>query len=368
MASSLRVFGIFARQWIPCSPQARRWYVAIVASTQTVPINVIGALAQFAEDQGWSAEEILAGAGISPMLLKSDRARVTEDQLVALVRRLWRMTDDEIFGIGRYPVPRGTFRLLCYGLVGAKDMRGALERLAGFLRALPAFPLEVDIPEEGNEISIFVNLRPRKPSDQLSLVVGLGSTARLLAWMLRRNLTPTRIELPFSPPANDDLMRTLLDAPVVIDSDRAALIIDSSWLGCPIMRDESDIEDLIAHAPRGILARPRYQTSVADQVRGILEAGIRNGELPHADEVATRLNISQQTLRRRLADEGTSTRELTEAVRRDAAISSLVKGEEAIATLSQRLGFSEQSTFARAFRQWTGSTPGAYRRQGHAGS
>lgn len=333
-------------------------------STQTVPINVIGALAQFAEDQGWSAEEILARAGISPMLLKAERARVTEDQLVALVRGLWRMTDDEIFGVGRYPVPRGTFRLLCYGLVGAKDMREALERLAGFLRALPAFPLEVEIPEDGEEISIFVNLQPRKPSSQLSLLVGLGSTARLLAWMLRRNFTPSRIELPFAPPAGDELTHTLLDAPVVVNAERAALVIDRAWLGCPIMRNEDDIEELIAHSPRGILARPRYQTSIADQVRCILESGIRKGQLPHAEEVAARLTISQQTLRRRLADEGTSTRELTEAVRRDAAIASLVKGRETIAELSERLGFSEQSTFARAFRQWTGSTPGAYRRQG----
>lgn len=336
------------------------------SSPRTLPINAISALAQFAADKGWSAEDLLDGAGISPMLLTAEKARVTEDQLVALVQRMWRVTGDEIFGIGKHPVPRGTFRLLCYGLVGAKDMRGALELLNGFLGALPAFPIDVDIPEEGENVAVVVNLKPRKPSNQLSLVIGMGSTIRLFAWMLRRNLTVTRIELPFSRPEHDEFFATLLDGPITYDADRAAIVLDQSWLGSPMMRSESDIEELIATSPRALIARPRYQTSVGDQVRRILEAGLRKSEIPSADEVASRLSVSPQTLRRKLADEGTSTRELTEDVRRDAAIASLVAGKESIADLSERLGFSEQSTFARAFRQWTGSTPGAYRRQGGA--
>ncbi|MEV4443287.1 helix-turn-helix domain-containing protein, partial [Streptomyces sp. NPDC049577] len=64
---------------------------------------------------------------------------------------------------------------------------------------------------------------------------------------------------------------------------------------------------------------------------------------------------------RRLRQEGTSYRLLKDQARRDAALSSLAQGAEPIAELAARLGFSEDTAFHRAFRRWTGSTPGAYR-------
>ena len=83
--------------------------------------------------------------------------------------------------------------------------------------------------------------------------------------------------------------------------------------------------------------------------------------VPSGDEVATRLSISQQTLRRRLAADGTSLRGVRDQVLRDAAITALVDGDESIGELSIRLGFSEPSAFTRAFRRWTGNPPSAYR-------
>jgi AraC-like DNA-binding protein len=69
-------------------------------------------------------------------------------------------------------------------------------------------------------------------------------------------------------------------------------------------------------------------------------------------------------MRRLLREEGTSVTRIREDLLRDAAITSLVRGEETVTQLSERLGFSEPSAFHRAFRRWTGSAPGAYRPRG----
>jgi AraC-like DNA-binding protein len=71
--------------------------------------------------------------------------------------------------------------------------------------------------------------------------------------------------------------------------------------------------------------------------------------------------MSTQHLRRVLRDEGTSISTLKEELLRDAAIASLVRGDESITALSTRLGFSEPSAFYRAFKRWTGNAPGSYR-------
>jgi AraC-like DNA-binding protein len=81
-----------------------------------------------------------------------------------------------------------------------------------------------------------------------------------------------------------------------------------------------------------------------------------------AIEIARRLAVSAQTLRRRLAEDGTSVRAISADVRHAAAVESLQRGDEPIAKLSERLGYSEQSAFVRAFVSWTGVTPAAFRR------
>ncbi|CNG70621.1 HTH-type transcriptional regulator [Mycobacterium tuberculosis] len=104
-----------------------------------------------------------------------------------------------------------------------------------------------------------------------------------------------------------------------------------------------------------------YGSSTADQVRRILARGL-SGHWPVPDDIAARLNMSTQHLRRLLRAEHTSIGQLKEHLLREAAVASLARGEESVEELARRLGFSEASAFRRAFRRWTGQPPGAYRR------
>ncbi len=81
--------------------------------------------------------------------------------------------------------------------------------------------------------------------------------------------------------------------------------------------------------------------------------------------MAARLGMSAPTLRRRLLHDGMSFRAVREQLLRDEAVASLVSGRESVEQLALRLGFSEASAFHRAFRRWTGNSPGAYRAGGH---
>ncbi|MEU4418924.1 AraC family transcriptional regulator ligand-binding domain-containing protein, partial [Nocardia salmonicida] len=112
-----------------------------------MPIDLVLATVSFAMHRGWDVNDMLAAAGVSPMLLAEGRSRVTEEQITRFTQELWRRTDDEMFGLGTHPLPRGSFRLLCYGVMGAPDLGAMLARCAGFGRAMPALPpirLEVE--------------------------------------------------------------------------------------------------------------------------------------------------------------------------------------------------------------------------------
>jgi AraC-like DNA-binding protein len=104
------------------------------------------------------------------------------------------------------------------------------------------------------------------------------------------------------------------------------------------------------------LSRRDHGADTAGHVRRLLGRGMAGLEA-----VAAQLGVSAPTLRRKLAAEGTSFREVREQLLRDQAVASLVRGGESVEELALRLGFSEASAFHRAFKRWTGSSPGSYR-------
>ena len=72
--------------------------------------------------------------------------------------------------------------------------------------------------------------------------------------------------------------------------------------------------------------------------------------------------LTTATLRRRLAEEGASYQGIKDQLRRDLAISYLSHSDRSVMDIALELGFSERSAFHRAFRKWTGASPGEFRR------
>lgn len=83
---------------------------------------------------------------------------------------------------------------------------------------------------------------------------------------------------------------------------------------------------------------------------------------PQIEQAAQYVGLTEQTLRRHLKKDDYSFQRLKDDTRRDMAISYITQKEHSIENIAFRLGFSEASTFIRAFKKWTGLTPLAYRK------
>lgn len=325
----------------------------------TVPIGRIQAFVRFALANGWDVAAIMHRAGISPMLLAEGRSRVTTDQAAIFVRELWRLTDDELLGFGTTPVPRGTFRLVCHALIGSSaDLREGLQRLVEFNGALPGTP-PMHVAFGPQETTLSIDLSAVDGPVDVLVDTLLAIAHRFLGWSINAVLPLRRVEVPYRQPDGIDDYDLIFGAPVVFSAPAPALVIDTKVLGAPIVRTQEEVEAFVRNAPADILVHRDYATSLADRVRRMLQRGL-NGPGPTTDDIAEALALSPQSVRRKLREEGTSIRELRETILRDAAIAGLARGDESIAELSARLGFSEPSAFTRAFRRWTGSAPRSY--------
>lgn len=81
------------------------------------------------------------------------------------------------------------------------------------------------------------------------------------------------------------------------------------------------------------------------------------------EPMALRFGLHPRTLQRRLQNENISFFQLQDRARRDVALRSLDESEGDLASLGERLGYSERRSFTRAFKRWTGVPPSAFRRR-----
>ncbi len=100
---------------------------------------------------------------------------------------------------------------------------------------------------------------------------------------------------------------------------------------------------------------------LAQRVRRLLDD---SAHYPNQTALARSLHMSSSTLKRQLAQAGSSFSQLLEDSRRQRAIAALLVGQLSVQQISERLGYSDQANFTHAFKKWTGVTPGAFSRAG----
>jgi AraC-like DNA-binding protein len=304
----------------------------------------------------------LRDAQISEEMLDEDAARVTTDQANRLIQALWEATDDELFGIGPKPVPRGTFRMMTLGLIHVADLRTAIRRLIEFSKIATGFEaVEMDI---GDTVTrLYVGPASHLHTDHLVVDVILAVFHRFWSWLIGEQIVIDAVELPWTAPPHADEYPLIYGVTPAFEAARAAMTFSSRYLSAPVIRSEAELIEFIRTSPNDLLFRQNYQPTTSSRVRKMIERRKADNAVT-VDDIAKRLMVSAQHLRRLLREEGTSFREIREEILRDEAIASLVRGDETVEDLSDRLGFSEPSAFRRAFRRWTGNPPGWYRPAG----
>jgi AraC-like DNA-binding protein len=329
--------------------------------TNTVPVRfVTGLIAAVRQLPGFDPN-CVKRAGIAPALLQQHAARVTIEQFANLYRSLAIQFDDETPGLFSRPLRNGTLKYLCLGMLEAANLRIALHRFSSFFRLL-LDDLHFEISNQGAQTRIALvertNLGERRIQVlelMLMLVQGVAS------WMIERRIPFVRIDLAYPPPAHAADYLHLYPGPLQFAQPVTALYLDSAFLYEPVRQDKAALRTFLRNAPMDwfyVSVNERPQTHrIRDHLHGRLDRP------QTVESVARAMHTSARTLARRLATEGTSFQSIKDELRRDNAISQLTRTNEPVAVIGSLLGFDDPTAFNRAFKQWTGSTPGAYRKR-----
>jgi AraC-like DNA-binding protein len=148
-------------------------------------------------------------------------------------------------------------------------------------------------------------------------------------------------------------------APIVFGASGTELHVPQSVLDVPSPSRDDGLASLLDRYADALLASTPQDTSLASRMGSLIEQEIESP--PSAEEVARRFNKSARSLHRALVSEGTTFRAVLERVRHARATRLLAEPTLAISEVAFLVGFSEVSSFHRAFKRWSGCTPAEFR-------
>ncbi len=179
---------------------------------------------------------------------------------------------------------------------------------------------------------------------------------------IRPELRVCRLELRRAEPPASDPYTEVFRAPVRFGATADRLCFtDEEWITPIEGADESLARVLEEHARILAQRMPQATSGFRAQVEKTIAAGVPDGG--SATKVARALHVSVRTLQRKLVAEGTTFREVYDTVTGQLALNYLSDPKVSIAEVAFLLGFSDPSSFNRAFRRWTGETPGRWRQR-----
>lgn len=331
----------------------------------TISIHFVNAALAGVRRMGIDINALLSRVGIEPELLNQPKARVSPDQYTRLAQTLWLVTQDEHLGFDNNPRKLGTFSIMCQLIIHAGTLGKALELSGQFYRLFDE-GWSISIERDTHEARLVAHIPqvhdPEHFITESMLMVWHG----LASWLIERRIPLERVQFAYPEPTHINEYDALFFSPVIkFGANRTEITFAADYLDLPIRQTEQSLHEFLKTAPAQLLVKFKNASSLTSRIREVLKSHIGE-EMPTLNEVASMLYLSPQTLRRRLAAEGKSYQGVKDNLRRDTAIHLLLKPELSLEDVSEQVGFSETSTFHRAFKKWTGVTPGLYR-QLHAG-
>jgi AraC-like DNA-binding protein len=311
------------------------------------------------EELGQDAAEVLAEAGVEPSLLADPENTIPFATVGRLLQHCEKHTGCENFG-------------LLLGEQGGTESLGVVGLLA---QHAP------NVATALRDIILHLHLHDRGASPTLSASNGVGvlgyaiyeqnvvGTAHIydaaiaIAFNIMRELcgpawAPTEVMFCHAKPLDIKRFRRFFRSPLRFDAEQTALVFASSWLKQPVLGAnprvrailEAEIERLEEQFPEDLPHRLRYV------LRNLLVSG--RGSIA---EVAQLFALHRRTLNRRLRAEGTTFKQLADEVRFEIAHQLLRDTKMPLANIAALLDYADAASFSRAFRRWSGSTPGAWR-------
>jgi len=321
------------------------------------------ALIEVANTFGIPATQVLRGTGLDLAMLDDAKTRTSVEQYVTACANVIKHCDDP-----RLPFQVGqSIHLSAYGLYGfallcSPTVRDGFNLAVRYHRlATPLFSIDWRAQED-HFIWFFPNefrVGYTGAVKQFLLAQQLAQHITHIQDIARSDRKPLLIQIGHAAPPSAALYEDLLGCPVEFAAGATEIHYDHSLLDDRPPLTNPVTLAMLREGCESLIGKISDGSSMTGQVRQMIME--RPGQFPNMETIAEHLNLTPRTLRRRLAENGTTYSEVFDNVRRDLAEKYLAAGEFTVEDIADLLGFADASNFRHSFRRWTGLVPSEYR-------
>ena len=327
----------------------------------TVSSEYLRLLANGAEARGLDLDAIFAASGIDGSILGRRGARVGAGAAAEVWKRATRRLRDPLFGLTlAESIPLGALTLIDYLVLSSADVGDGLTQVTRFA-PLMGDAETLTLTVQGDE-AIFRFHNGNEIPYPMEMIVGIfARRARDLfgpGWSLKRVCFQHAAQ---GPRATYD---RICQAPVLFEMPCTEAVFARDLLALPMSGSDSRLNAILtaeADAALAVLAGQAATPSFIATVRRLLQDGLQERDLT-LTRLADRLGVSARTLQRRLRAAGVTHRGLVRDVRQELATRSLAT-QSSQGQIARSLGYSGAGAFQRAYKRWSGMTPGEIRRR-----
>lgn len=320
-------------------------------------------MCETAGDMGIGIDVALAGTGLGEDDVADGTGEVTVDQEMLAVQNIAAVYPNEA-GLGVAVGERmhvNSFGIWGFAVLTSPTFRAAVETAMDHIRLSYVFA-NIEFREEGDTARLVFDLSELTPSVR-SYVLERHSVVTMhfvREVVLGPELGEFRIETTRSE-RYADALAARIGLEVVAEAPHDALVFPSSVLDLDVPRSDPATLRYCLEQCELLGSRLAHETQPwSAQVRDVLAEEISQEH--QIGLIAERLAVNERTLRRRLADEGTTFREIYADTRLSIAKELLQTAGLSVEAVARRVGYAEPASFVRSFAKHYGETPGRLRR------
>ncbi len=319
---------------------------------------IVAAYRRYGKDPG----DALRRARIAPEFLSDPRNRVTGSQMQTLFGIAIQELDDEALGWFSRRLPWGSYGMLCRATLGSPTLEVALKRWCRYHGLLTDdITLKFTVTRSAAAIVIQIN-RDLGEMEEFCFATLFRYILGYACWAVNSRIPLLETCFPFDALEHVEVYRMLFPGPLHFRSESAKISFDPQYAALSIRRDDRALNKMLQHAVPLTIFPYRRDRLLVQRVRELLKM---QPDSPHTGEsLAMELHVSPRTLHRQLQEEGTSLQALKNEIRRDRAVELLNRTSRPIKQIAPAVGFHNEKSFSRAFKQWTGVTPESVREKG----
>lgn len=326
-----------------------------------VSSDMVRLVLQSAKRYGLDTQQLLAQAGIDLEVANLEAARVPFAAQEKLWQAAWEASGDPCFGLntGIHAQP-GNYKILGYigmNCATAKDALDAVERYQAIIGGGGNIAIARDA--QGCHYG-FTPVNDHKAVSHQRVCAVLAACISILRWLVGDTFTPQRAEFTAPRPADISQYETFFRCPVEFAARGNCLHFSAKTERTPIPHASDELLLLLRQQADTLLQQLEPDKEFSTRVARLLAAGFDAGE-PTRDYISDKLGMSTRSLQRKLADEGTTWKQVLDQTRYQLALQYLQRGQLDVASIAGLLGYTEPSAFYRAFKKWHGATPGQFR-------